>query len=133
MAESGLRLALKFRNYALGQHFAQLNAPLVKRINVPDNALGEDAVLVESDELAKRFRCEPISEDRIRRAIAVEYAMRHEPIRRALCLDLLRRLAEGQRLGLREHVRQENIVMPAERVERLVERYEVAWNEPRSL
>ena len=30
MAESGLRLALEFRNDALSQHFAQLNAPLIE-------------------------------------------------------------------------------------------------------
>src|SRR6266480_5085480 len=96
MAESGLRLALKFRNDALSQHFAQLDAPLVERINVPDNALGENRMLVKSDELAERFRREPFSEDRVRWTVALEDAMRHEPIRRAVSLDLLGRLSEGQ-------------------------------------
>src|SRR5438445_2132383 len=133
MAESGLRLAVKFRNDALGEHFAQLSAPLVRRIDVPDGALGEDGVLVESDELAKRFRREPFGEERIRWAVALEDAMRHEPIRRALSFDLVGRLTEGQGFGLSEHVCQEYVVVPAKRVERLVERDEVAWNEPRSL
>src|SRR5207249_4086055 len=133
MAESGLRLAIEFWNYALGQHFAQLNAPLVKRINIPDNALGEDGVLVKSNELAERFQHEPFGEERIRRAVALEDAMRHEPIRRALSLDLVGRLTEGQGFGLSEHVCQEYVVVPAKRVERPVERDEVAWNESRSL
>src|SRR4029453_261333 len=47
--------------------------------------------------------------------------------------DLVGRLTEGQGFGLSEHVRQEHVVVPAKRVERLVERYEVAWNESRSL
>ena len=48
-------LALQFRNDALRQHLAELDAPLVERINVPDDALGEDAVLVEGDEFAQAF------------------------------------------------------------------------------
>ncbi len=59
--------------------------------------------------------------------------MRHEPVRRALGLDLLGRLAEGQRLGLGEDVRQEHVVVPAEGVERLAERDEVTRNEPGAL
>ncbi len=83
MAESGLRLALKFRNDVLSQHFAQLNPPLIERINVPDNALGEDAMLVKSDELAERFRREPLGDERIRWTVALENPVRHEPIRGA--------------------------------------------------
>ena len=94
------------------------------------DALGEHAVLVERDELAERFRREPLGQDRVRRAVALEDPMGHEPVRRALGLDLLRRLAEGQRLGLGEDVRQQHVVVPAERVERLGERDEVAGDEP---
>src|SRR5207253_3594039 len=71
--------------------------------------------------------------ERIRRAVALEDAMRHEPIRRALSLDFFGRLTEGQGFGLSEHVCQEYVVVPAKRVERPVERDEVAWNESRSL
>ena len=59
--------------------------------------------------------------------------MRHEPVRCAFSLDLFRCLAESQRLGLGEHIREENIVVTTEWIERLVERYEVAGNESRSL
>src|SRR6266576_1406099 len=59
--------------------------------------------------------------------------MRHEPIRRALSFDLVGRLTEGQGFGLSEHVGQEHVVVPPKPIERLVKRYEVTWNEPRSL
>ena len=48
-------------------------------------------------------------------------------------LTSLRRLAERQRLGLGEDVRQQHVVMPAQRVEGLGERDEVAGNQPRAL
>jgi len=54
--ELGRRLAFEFGNDALGKHFAQFDAPLVKRINVPDHALREDTVLVKRDEVAENFR-----------------------------------------------------------------------------
>src|SRR5215469_2544929 len=59
--------------------------------------------------------------------------MGHKPVRCAFGFDLLRRLAKGQCLGLRKHVGQKNVVVTTEWVERLVERYEVARNESRSL
>ena len=76
-------------------------------------------VLVEGDELAEDFRGEALGKDRVRWAVALEDAMGHEPIRRAFSLDFVRRLAEGQRLGLGEDVGQEHVVVPAKRVERL--------------
>ena len=133
VAELGLGLALQLRDDALGQHLAQLDAPLIERVDVPDGALGEDAVLVEGDQLAERLRREPFGQDRVRRPVALEDAVRDEPIGRAFGLDLLGRLAEGQRLGLGEDVRQQHVVVPAERVERLRERDEVAGDEPGAL
>ncbi len=50
MFEPGRGLGFQFRDDALGQHLAQLNAPLVERINVPNHALREDTVLVKRDE-----------------------------------------------------------------------------------
>ena len=73
------------------------------------------------------------SEDGVCGAVALEDAVRHQPVGRALGLDLLGRLAEGQRLGLREDVGHEQIVMVAERVERLGEADEVAGDELRAL
>ena len=133
MAELRLRLALELRDDALGQHLAQLDAPLVERVDVPDGALGEHAVLVEGDELAERRRREPLGEDGVRRAVALEDAVRHQPVGRALGLDFLGRLAEGQRLGLGEDVGQQDVVVPAERIERLAEGDEVAGDQPGAL
>src|SRR6516162_1686421 len=59
--------------------------------------------------------------------------MRDEPFRRSFRLDLFLRLAEGQSFGLREHIRQEDVVVSAKWVERLVECDEVTGNKPRSL
>ncbi len=54
---------------------------------------------------------------RVRRAIAGEDLVRHELGRDALGGDLFRRLAERERLGLREQVRHQQIVVLAERVQ----------------
>ena len=61
--------------------FAGLHAPLVKRVDVPDRALGKNVVLIERDELAERGGGQPLQEDRIGRTIALEDAVGHEPVR----------------------------------------------------
>src|ERR1700730_14941901 len=133
MAEGRLCLALEFRDDALGQHLAKFHAPLVERVNLPDGALGEHTVLVKGYQLTENFRREPIGEDCVRRAIALEDPVRYEPIRSALGLDLLRRFPERQRLRLGEDVREEHVVMAAELVERLAKRDEVRGDESRAL
>src|SRR5271156_6658563 len=100
---------------------------------MPDGALGEDAVLVKRDELAERFGRKLVQKNYAGWPIAFEDAMRDEPVRRAFLLHLLGRLAEGERLGLREHVCQQHIVVTADRIERLRERDEVARDEFSSL
>ena len=52
-------------NDALGQDLAELDAPLIERVDVPDRALGKDAVLVERDQLAQGGRCQPLHENDI--------------------------------------------------------------------
>src|SRR6266446_2000240 len=99
-------LALDLRDDALGELLAQLDSPLIEGVDVPDDALGEDAVLVEGDQLAERLRRQPLGDDRIRGTVAAEDAVRNEAVRRPLSLDLLARLAEGERLGLRDNVRE---------------------------
>jgi hypothetical protein len=49
MLELGLCFTLEFGDDALGQHLAQLNAPLVEWVNTPDGTLGENGVLVKGD------------------------------------------------------------------------------------
>jgi len=57
MIELGLLLAFKLRDNALSQHLAELDTPLVERVNIPDDALCENGVFVKSNELDQRFRC----------------------------------------------------------------------------
>src|SRR5271155_1270054 len=130
MAEHGFCGAFDFRDDALSQGFAKLNAPLVERINSPDRALCEDAVLVKSNKLAERFWSELVYKDRIRWAVPFEHLVRDEPIRSAFGLDLLGRLAERQRFGLRENICQKHVVVAANWIERLAECNEVAGDEP---
>src|SRR5215470_11114502 len=59
--------------------------------------------------------------------------MRHEPIERAFRFDLIGGLAESQRLRLREHIGDQDVVMPAQSVERLDKRDEIAGYEARAL
>src|SRR3954470_612559 len=99
MSESGLRLRLELRDDPLGQHLAQLDSPLIERVDIPDDTLGEDAVLVEGHELPEGLRREAVGEDRVRGPVAPEYTVRNDAVRGALGLHLLARLAERQRLG----------------------------------
>ena len=90
-------------------------------------------MFVQGDEFAERTRRQPFSEDGIRRSVAFEDAMRHEPVRDAFGLDLLLGLAEGEGLSLREHIGQEDVVLMPQRIQRLFEGDKVTRNEPRSL
>src|SRR5258708_4204541 len=133
VAELGGGLALQLRDNALRQYLAQFDAPLIEGIDIPDHALGEYAVLVEGDQLSQRCRRQPLHQNGVGWSIAFEHAVRNKPIRRAFGLDLLARFSKGEGLGLRKDVRQQHIVMPSKRVERLCECDEVTRNEPRSL
>src|SRR5262249_10813903 len=117
MPELGLRLVLKFWDNALRQHLAEFHTPLVKRIDVPNDALSEDRVFVKGNELTERFRCQPPGKNRVRRPVTLEDTMRHEPIRRPFGLHFLLCLTERERLGLSEDICQEYVVMPPERIE----------------
>ena len=56
MPELGLFLAFQFRDDALGKHLSQFDAPLVERINLPDDALGEHAMFIKRNEFPQRLR-----------------------------------------------------------------------------
>src|SRR6267142_490099 len=117
MIEPGLHLAIKLRDNALGQHLAELDTPLVERVNIPNDALCENRVFVKGNELTESFWCEPLGKNRVRWPVALEDPMRHEPIRRSLSLHLFGRFTESERFGLSEDMCQEHIVMPAQRIE----------------
>src|SRR5215831_3879456 len=65
----------------------------------------------------------------IRWSIPLEGPVRHEPIRRPFRLNFHRRLTEGERFGLSKDIGQQQLVMTAERIERLVKGNEVRWKE----
>ena len=102
---------VQFGHDAPGQDLAQFDAPLVEGIDLPDRRLGEDTVLVERDQLARVPRRQPFGKDRVRRPVAFEDAVRHQPVRRAFGLHLGGRLAERQRFALRKHIRHQHVVM----------------------
>ena len=94
-------------------------------------------MLVERDELTEHARREGRREDRGRRPVARERSGRHEGSGRTLGLDLFGGLAESERLGLREEVREEQSVHVAaivlERVGRVDERDEVGRDQAGAL
>ena len=61
--------------------------------------------------------------------VAFEGSVRHQPCRRALDSDLLRRFAKGKRFRLGKHICQEKVVMTTERVKGLNKSDKVAGNE----
>jgi len=139
VAGDGL-VALEFRLDGFGELFAEFHAPLVERVDVPDDALRENLVLVEGDERAERFRRERFVEERVRRFIAGEGFGRNQQIRRIAITGgdefragFVSRFALHERLGLGEEVGDEDFVVAAERVVGLSRGKEVARDELRTL
>ena len=100
---------------------------------LPDRALGEDAVFVECDQGPEHLGREPFGQEDVRRPVALEGAVRHQPVGRSLGLDRFGRLAEGQGLGLGEHVGHQQVVMVAQRIEATGKPDQVAGDQPRPL
>ena len=65
-------IAAQFRQDGVCQHFAQLDAHLVKGVDIPDDALHKDLVLVEGDQLAQALRRQFLKEEGVGRAVAGE-------------------------------------------------------------
>ena len=137
LRREGLGVALDRGGDLQRKLLAELDAPLVERVDAPDHTLREGDVLVQRDELTEHARSEGCREDRRRRAVARERAGRDERAGRALGLDLFGGLAEREGLGLREEVRQEQPVHVAavvlERVGGVDEADEVGRDQPGAL
>ena len=84
MIELGLALALELGDDSLRQGLAELDSPLVERVDLPDRSLGEDAVLVKRHQRPQHGRSEAFGEDDVRRPVAFERAMRYEEVGDAL-------------------------------------------------
>ena len=132
-ASSGSASLVELGDDPLRERLPELDAPLVEGVDAPDRALREDAVLVERDERAERERRELLGEEDVRRAVPLEDPVRDDGVRRALGAHLRLGLPERERLGLREDVRHEDVVVVAERVERLAEADQVDRDELRPL
>ena len=128
-----LLLRLQLRDDALGQHLAEFNPPLVEGIHVPDDALRVDDMLVERHQAAERPGCEPVSQNRVRRPIALERLVRHQPFIGSFPPDLIRRFAEGKGFSLRKHIGQQEIMVPPELIQGLMKCDEIRRDEPRAL
>lgn len=74
MFQIGLSYGFEFGDDALGEDFAEFDAPLVEGVDVPEDSLGEDAHFVEGDEAAEDSGCEFFGKDDIGRAVAFEDA-----------------------------------------------------------
>src|SRR5450755_1248960 len=131
--EHGLAAARNFCRSALGQRLAELHAPLIEGVDVPDRALHEHAVLVERDQRAERARREPLGKDGVAGTVAFESAMWNQVVGCSLGLHFLGGLSERQRLALCKQIGHQQVVLIAEGIERLAEADEIAGDEPRSL
>src|SRR6201991_5207811 len=94
MIELSFLLALQLRDNALSQRPAELSSPLVERVDIPNDALGQNGFFVKGNEFTEHFWCEPFGKNRVRWPVTLEDAMRHQPVRRALSLHLFGRLAK---------------------------------------
>ena len=84
MLEWRLLYTFQLRDNPFRQYLAQLDAPLIEGINLPDRPLGEYAVLVEGNQLAERLRGQALCDNGIRRPIAFEDAVGYQPVRGTL-------------------------------------------------
>jgi hypothetical protein len=75
------RGALQFGQNLLRQYLAEFHTPLVERVDVPDRALREDAVLIQGDERAQDVWRQPVGQNDSAGPIAGEGAVRILDIR----------------------------------------------------
>src|SRR5580693_2102614 len=94
---AGIRVRLRDdRREARSEFLAELDAPLIERIDVPDRRLDKHLVLIDRDEAAEHARVELRIEQRARGAAAGEGLMRREA--RRLFGALPMRLHDSDRL-----------------------------------
>src|SRR5262245_33830708 len=74
----GIGRTLQFGCDAVGEDFAELDAPLIERVHAPDHALDENGMLIEGDDLAECGRSEAVEQERVGRAISFKCFVRHE-------------------------------------------------------
>src|SRR5436309_11607681 len=117
-----LRLAgaLEFRDDAVGQHFAEFDAPLVERVDIPDGALHKDLVFVERDQLTQRLRCQSLSKNRVCWAVTFKGTMWNLIGLNSVRSNFPGSFTERKCLGLGKKVGHQEIMMTSQRIKRLV-------------
>ncbi|CAE6865246.1 hypothetical protein R70006_08302 [Paraburkholderia domus] len=119
----------------LAENLAELDAPLIERIDVPHRRLHQHLVLIQRDQCAERTRGERIDQQCARRTVARKHQMRRQ-FRLVRTGDLLRffeRAAQHQRFALRETVRQQLRMMADKRMLRRQHGDEVDRHDGRTL
>ena len=122
MFQGGFARAFHLRNDPLRESFSEFDAPLVETVDLPDDSLGEHAVLIQRHQLAERRGVRRSSNNvfdgRLPSNIRCGTSQSGVPSG----LHLFSCLAERQRLGLREDVGEQDVVMPSERIQGLARR-----------
>lgn len=104
----------------LGKLLAQLNSPLVERVDIPNHSLNEDLVLIHRNQSSQGTRGQLLEHDRVGGLVATEHLVGCNLIhlrsrQRLVAMQLLQNrllvLASHQRLSLSEKVGQQDIVV----------------------
>jgi hypothetical protein len=129
MGEVGFSPAFEFWHDPLGQNLAELDAPLIERVDVPDRSLHEHFVFIEGHERAQDLRCELFGEERVAGPVSRKGPVWNQGCRHPFRGHLRFGLPEGQRLALGEEIGHEKIVLAALRIQALAKADEVARDE----
>ena len=102
-----IKLGLDFLREAL----AQLNAPLIERVDVPHCTLGESEMLVVDDERTQGSWCNLLGKDGSGWAVAEERLVLVQLCWRVLGFELLLAFSDHKCFGLSEEIRGEHLLM----------------------
>src|SRR5262245_10144081 len=133
--------AVQFGQNRRRQLLAEFDAPLIERIDVPDDALRKDLVLVERHQTAQGtwrdlrhhnavggfIPCKELVGDQLLQRLTAQTGVRQ------FVAHLVFSLAFHQRFSLGEEVGEQDGVMMPDRVVRFYGSNEVAWNQLRAL
>lgn len=100
----GRLYSVRIRMIRTGQNLAQLNAPLVEAVDVPDSTLSEGDVLVVGNEGTQGTGSHLLDENVGGGAVAAEDLVWGEAGAGAFGLDLVEGLADHEGFGLGEEV-----------------------------
>ncbi len=117
MIQVRLKIALKLRYYLLGKRFSKLNAPLIKRVNLPEDTLCKNTVLIQGDKLAQNRWSEPFGKDHAGWPVPFKNLVRGQPVRDSIRLYFFECFTKSQCLSLGYDICQQHFVMPPQGIE----------------